>query len=122
MNADVTRLVRSPGALEAALVSFLEAKTSGSAVPVERRVFLTMAEAVEFSGLPASFLRQLIATGKLKALKTGAGWRVSRAGIEGLSDSITEVPGELTEHELRDLETNRNRRRGPVTTADPDLA
>jgi excisionase family DNA binding protein len=112
MDADVARLVRSPGALEAALVTFLQAKTSGSVVPVERRVFLTMAEAVEFSGLPASFLRRLIVTGKLKALKTGAGWRVSRAGIEGLSDSLTEVPGELTEHELRDLETNRKRRLG----------
>ena len=120
---DVTRLVRSPGALEAALVSFLEAKTSGTAVPVERRVFLTMAEAAEFSGLPASFLRRLIVTGQLKALKTGAGWRVSRAGIERLSDTVSEaVPGELTEHELRDLETNRNRRRGPVTCELPDLA
>ncbi len=115
MNDDVARLVRSPGALEAALITFLQAKP-------ERRVFLTMAEAAEFSGLPASFLRQLIATGQLKALKTGAGWRISRAGIERLSETVTEVPGELTEHELRDLETNRNRRRGPVTSEPPDLA
>ncbi len=122
MNADVARLVRSPGALEAALVTFLQSRTAGTAVPVERRIFLTMAEAAEFSGLPASFLRRLIVTGKLKALKTGAGWRVSRAGIEGLSESLTEVPAELTEHEIRDLETNRNRRRGPVTSAPPDPA
>jgi excisionase family DNA binding protein len=116
MNDEVARLVRSPGALEAALITFLQAKP-------ERRVFLTMAEAAEFSGLPASFLRQLIATGQLKALKTGAGWRISRAGIERLSDTVSEaVPGELTEHELRDLETNRNRRRGPVTSELPDPA
>ena len=115
-------LVRSPGALEAALVSFLEAKTSGTAVPVERRVFLTMAEAAEFSGLPASFLRRLIVTGQLKALKTGAGWRVSRAGIERLSDTVSEVPGELTEHELRDLEINRKRRHAVPTSELPDLS
>lgn len=69
-----------------------------------------MAESAEFSGLPAVFLRRLIASGKLKALKTGAGWRISRAAIEKLSGTLTEMPEDLTEHELRDMEINRRRR------------
>lgn len=69
-----------------------------------------MAEAAEFSGLPVVFLRRLIASGKLKALKTGAGWRVSRAAIETLAGTLTDASGSLTEHELRDMELNRRRR------------
>src|SRR4051812_23732984 len=71
--------------LESAFLAFLQSKTPGALIPVERRIFLTMAEASEFSGLPVAFLRRLIASGKLKALKTGAGWRISRVEIEGLS-------------------------------------
>jgi excisionase family DNA binding protein len=98
------------GALEAALLAFLESKSAGSVVPLERKLFLTMAESAEFSGLPVVFLRRLIASGKLKALKTGAGWRVSRADIERLSGTLTETSQGLTEHELRDMELNRRRR------------
>ena len=75
-------------------------------------MFLSMAESAEFSGLPVAFLRRLIAAGKLNALKTGAGWRISRAQIEGLSGSLTDQTGELSEHELRDIELNRRRRQG----------
>lgn len=100
----------SPGALEVALLTFLQSKTSGSVVPIERRIFLTMVESAEFSGLPVVFLRRLIASGKLKALRTGAGWRVSRAAIETLAATLTDASGSLTEHELRDMEMNRRRR------------
>jgi excisionase family DNA binding protein len=98
--------------LESAFLAFLQSKTPSSVVPVERRIFLTMAESAEFSGLPVAFLRRLIASGKLKALKTGAGWRVSRAEIETLSGKLTDKPEELSEHELRDMELNRRRRQG----------
>jgi excisionase family DNA binding protein len=101
-----------PGGLEAALVAFLQSKTAGSLVQVERRLFLTMTECAEYSGLPAAFLRRLIASGKLKALKTGAGWRISRAELEKLSGTLTEIPPDPTEQELRDLELNRRRRQG----------
>jgi excisionase family DNA binding protein len=102
-----------PGSLEAALVAFLQSKTTSSAVPVEQRIFLNMAESAEYSGLPAAFLRKRIASGKLKALKTGAGWRIARAELEKLPGTLTEVtPVDLTEHEMRDLEVNRRRRRG----------
>ena len=100
-------------ALETAFLAFLQSKTAAQ-VPVERRIFLTIAEAAEFSGLPAVFLRRLIASGKLKALRTGAGWRVSRAGLEGLSETLTSESGGLTEHELRDMELNRLRRQGII--------
>jgi excisionase family DNA binding protein len=106
------RSLGAAGGLEAALVAFLQSKTAGSLVQVERRLFLTMAECAEYSGLPAAFLRKLIASGKLKALKTGAGWRVARVELEKLAGTLTETPADPTEHELRDLELNRRRRQG----------
>lgn len=102
----------APIGLEAAFLAFLQSKTPGSLVPVERRLFLTMAESAEYSGLPVAFLRRLIASGKLKALKTGAGWRVSRAELERSSGTWTDTPEDLSAHELRDLELNRLRRQG----------
>ena len=99
------------GALEAALLTFLQAKTPVSVVPLDRRIFLTIGESAEYSGLPVAFLRRLIASGKLKALKTGAGWRISRTAIEGLAGTLTDAREELTEHQLRDMELNSRRRR-----------
>jgi excisionase family DNA binding protein len=102
----------APSGLEAAFLAFLQSKTPSSAVPVERRIFLTMAEAAEFSGLPVAFLRRLIASGKLKALKTGAGWRVARLELETSLGALTDTPEGPGEHELRDMEANRRRRQG----------
>jgi excisionase family DNA binding protein len=73
-----------------------------------------MAEAAEFSGLPVAFLRRLIASGKLKALKTGAGWRVARLELERASETLADTPEDMGEHELRDMEANRLRRQGIV--------
>jgi excisionase family DNA binding protein len=106
----------APSGLEAAFLAFLQSKTPSAGVPVERRIFLTMAEAAEFSGLPVAFLRRLIASGKLKALKTGAGWRVARLELERASETLADTPEDLTEHELRDLEVNRLRRQGIVNS------
>jgi excisionase family DNA binding protein len=98
--------------LEAGFLAFLQSKTPGSLVPIERRMFLTMAESAEYSGLPVAFLRRLIASGKLKALKTGAGWRVSRVELERSSGTFMDTPEDLGDHELRDMEVNRRRRQG----------
>ncbi len=106
--------VRSGGAavaLEAAFLAFLQSKTSSSAVPLERRIFLTISESAEFSGLPVTFLRRLIASGQAQALKTGAGWRF-RQELERELGTLTGTPEDLTEDELRDLEVNRLRRQG----------
>jgi excisionase family DNA binding protein len=111
-NPVPARLGGASSGLEAAFLAFLQSKTPSTLVPVERRIFLTMAESAEYSGLPAAFLRKMIASGKLKALKTGAGWRVPRVELEKLSGTLTEIPSDPTEHELRDLELNRRRRQG----------
>ena len=117
----VLALPRLAGALsgfESAFLAFLQSKTSHGSVPVERRIFLTLAQAAEFSGLPLAFVRRLIASGKLKALKTGSGWRVSRAEVEVATAKLTDPPEELTDHQIRDMEMNRRRRRGLPENSD----
>jgi excisionase family DNA binding protein len=108
----------APSGLEAAFLAFLQSKTPSSIVPVERRIFLTITEAAEYSGLPVAFLRRLIASGKLKALKTGAGWRVSRVELERSSGTFMDTPEDLGDHELRDMEVNRRRRQGNALKSD----
>lgn len=102
--------------LEAAFLALLQSRAAAPAVsavlPIDRRIFLTMTEAAEFSGLPSVFLRRLITSGKIKALKTGAGWRIARIELEKLAGTLTEMPEDLTEHQLRDMEINRLRRQG----------
>lgn len=110
--------VGAPNGLEAAFLSFIQSKLPGSPVPIERRLFLNIAEAAEFGGLPKVFLRKLIASGKLKALKTGAGWRVSRAALEALSGTLTDAAEDLEEHQQRDMEINRRRRQGIALKSD----
>jgi excisionase family DNA binding protein len=112
------RSAPAPSELEAAFLAFLQSKTPSSLVPVERRVFLTMAQSAEYSGLPAVYLRRLIASGKLKALRTGAGWRVPRVELERLSGALTDTPENLGEDELRDMELNRLRRQGTAPASD----
>jgi excisionase family DNA binding protein len=89
------RSAAAPSGLEAAFLAFLQSKTPGSLVPVERRIFLTMAQSAEYSGLPAAYLRRLIVSGKLKALRTGAGWRVPRVELERLSGALTDTSENL---------------------------
>jgi excisionase family DNA binding protein len=111
-------------ALEAAFLAFLQSKTTPAALaPWEKRIFLTLAEAVEFTGLPASFLRRQIELEKLKAVRTGAGWRIARTALENLPDALAGLsaqPEQLSEHILRDIELNRLRRQGLVVPAPDD--
>ena len=53
-------------------------------VRVPERLFLTIPEAADYSGLPQAHLRRLMADGKLTGLKTGSGWRIRRADLEKL--------------------------------------
>jgi len=53
-------------------------------VELRHKYFLTVREASELAGLPATEIRRLVATEKLEALKTGAGWRIRRAALEKL--------------------------------------
>ena len=52
-------------------------------VPVERKVFLNLREAAEYSEMPKAWLVREIKAGKLKAIKAG-GWRIRRADLEQL--------------------------------------
>jgi excisionase family DNA binding protein len=115
------------GTLDPAVLSLLQSLVSNAVanqavsnqkVPVERRIFLTLAESAELSGLSAGFLRGLIRDGRLKAIRAGARWRIPRAELESLADKLTKAPlpaqrtQQLSEAEERDLEMNRLRRQG----------
>ena len=58
-------------------------RSSGADVPLRDKLFLTVKEAVRFSGLPESTIRRLLRSGKLPGIKTG-GWRIRRADLEEL--------------------------------------
>jgi excisionase family DNA binding protein len=110
--------------LEAAFLTFLQASlleprqvavSLPPGVPVERRIFLSLAESAQFSGLPAGYLRKLMAEGMVKAVRTGAGWRIPRTELERLAETLTKAPPvleELSEAQERDLEMNKLRRQG----------
>ncbi len=110
--------------LEAAFLTFLQtslqeprqvAVNAPPGVPVERRIFLSLAESAQFSGLPVGYLRKLMADGMVKAVRTGAGWRIPRTELERLAETLTKAPPvleELSEAQERDLEMNKLRRQG----------
>lgn len=51
-------------------------------VPIPAKLMLTREEAARFAGLPLTMIRQAIEDRRLKAIRTGAGWRVKRADVE----------------------------------------
>ena len=65
------------------LPSFLQSLLSGADVPLRDKLFLSVKEAVRFSGLPESTIRRLLRSGKLPGVKTG-GWRIRRGDLEEL--------------------------------------
>lgn len=108
--------------LETAFLAFLESKSRpDTEVPVERRVFLTVTQAVTFTGLPLSYLRKLIAGGTIRAVKAGKTWRIPRTELEALPEKIAQlsVPKEdLSDAQERDLELNKLRRQGLLSPLD----
>lgn len=58
-------------------------------VPLHRRLYLTRAEAAEYSGLPQSEIVKRIESRELPAIRTGRGWRIRRRDLEELQ--IVEV-------------------------------
>jgi excisionase family DNA binding protein len=61
-----------------------QSSQSAPDVRTAERLFLTIAEAARYSGLPRSYLKSLMTEGKLAAMKTGAGWRIRRSDLEKL--------------------------------------
>jgi len=57
---------------------------SGNPVALTDRVFLTVQEAAQLTGLPRTYLKELMREEKIPALKTGRGWRLRRRDLEAL--------------------------------------
>ncbi len=105
--------------LEEAFIAFLQSKSgsgeSAPVVPVDRRVFLTIPESAEFTGLPVSFLRRLIAEGTIKAFRAGRAWRIPRSELEDLPRKLelrATRTEELPEAEENEFALNKLRRLG----------
>ena len=82
---DEKALARRPSQDGANLVAQLLADrlASPQAVPLERKVFLNLAQASEYTGMPKGWLRRQIKSGELPAILSG-GWRIRRADLEKL--------------------------------------
>jgi excisionase family DNA binding protein len=59
-----------------ALVEALTSAGKAQTLTLETRLFLTLKEAAQVAGLPRAMIKRAIDAGKLKAVKTGSGWRV----------------------------------------------
>jgi len=53
-------------------------------VRIAERLFLSVHEAAQYSGLPQAHLWRLLKDGQLAGVKTGAGWRIRRHDLEKL--------------------------------------
>jgi excisionase family DNA binding protein len=86
-NPNAIAIRQSPAEFLQALFAALQTASENSenhSVRITERLFLTIPEAADYSGLPQAHLRRLVADGKLTGLKTGAGWRIRRADLEKL--------------------------------------
>lgn len=68
----------------AAAVGSSQSSEKVSEVRIPERLFLSIPDAANYSGLPQTHIRRLLADKKLKGMKTGAGWRIRRADLEKL--------------------------------------
>lgn len=68
----------------------------GEAASIAPRPWLTIAEAADYTGLPAAFLYRMIVDRKLPALdvgqRRGGRWRVARRDLDSISAGADEVP------------------------------
>lgn len=74
---------RSP-ALDAHLLDLRASTAAARMALLRRKLFLTLREAAEYSGLPLSSIRRLLARNLLPAVKLG-GWRIKRSYLEMLA-------------------------------------
>jgi excisionase family DNA binding protein len=86
-EAAVARPQPQQGEILQALLAALSANSQRLPEPAVRtseKLFLSISEAADFSGLPRSYVREQMRAGKLPAIKTGAGWRIRRADLSAL--------------------------------------
>ena len=72
-----------PAAVDLIAQLFADQTALPRAVPVEQKIFLTLKEADDYSGLPKAWLLRDIKSGKLQAIKAG-GWRIRRSALDHL--------------------------------------
>ena len=70
------------GAVEM-LVNLMADRVSPPATAARHKLFLTLAEAADYSGMSQGWLRQKIRAGALPAIKT-RGWKIRRSDLEEL--------------------------------------
>jgi excisionase family DNA binding protein len=86
-NGNAIAIRQSPAEFLQALFAALKAASENSenhTVRITERLFLTIPEAADYSGLPQAHLRRLMATGTIAGMKTGSGWRIRRVDLEKL--------------------------------------
>lgn len=103
-GAELMELPARAGGIGAALVKTLaEGMTrataqmferQANAVPLYRRLYLTRAEAAQYSGLPLSEIMLRVKSRELPAIRTGRGWRIRRRDLEELTITSPEAPAD----------------------------
>lgn len=97
-GAELMELPAAPGIGAALVRTLAEGMTrataqmferQANAVPLHRRLYLSRAEAAQYSGLPQSEIDKRIKSRELPAIRTGRGWRIRRRDLEELQ--IVEV-------------------------------
>jgi excisionase family DNA binding protein len=68
--------------MRAALALPHTAKPDAPITDLAAKMMLSREDAARLSGLPRSMICAAIESRKLKAIKTGAGWRIKRAELE----------------------------------------
>jgi excisionase family DNA binding protein len=68
--------------VQAAFASSNLPKQDAPVTDLAAKLMLSRDEAARLAGLPATMIRAAIEAKKLKAIKTGAGWRIKRADLE----------------------------------------
>lgn len=80
-------LSSSPGVVER-IATLLENNSNKTFVPIESKLTLSLAQAVELSGLSRNWLLQAIKLNELKAIKRGKGWNIKRTDLEMYVESM----------------------------------
>lgn len=68
--------------LTSALEAYMQRKPDAPVVPISEKLWLSLDEAADYSGLVRADLLRLISAGTLKARKSG-GWKILRESLEG---------------------------------------
>lgn len=85
----------APGAVAVRPRIELDADDNEPAVSNNFRLWLTLSEAAEYSGLPASILQAMIESGELRALnvgvRPGGHWRVRKADVDAVEGKLSRI-------------------------------